>query len=202
MDVLKRNENTLFIFSYKCNRWICKFLSLCQYSNCFEPYKMTPGWHLATEKFLTLVIDSQGFQKRSWKQCSPTWREFLILALITRTNKQKKLSSSLARAKEPSGSTDPASGPSNPTVVLEKGHLYWKENSAFLMLLYLMASYSTQRLLECKDMEKKIIRTAKVLTTGLGSENVKICETNEMWWNNTGKHWQKNIFAETIWLLK
>lgn len=65
------------------------------------------------------------------------------------------MSSSLARAKEPSGSTDPASGPSNPTVVLEKGHLYWKENSAFLMLLYLMASYSTQRLLECKDMEKK-----------------------------------------------
>lgn len=55
------------------------------------------------------------------------------------------------------------------------------------MLLYLMASYSTQRLLECKDMEKKNHQDSK------GTDNWTGMRKRENLWNQwdvVEQHWQ------------
>lgn len=153
---------------------------------------------MTTGKLLVLpVTERQVYRKRSWKKVL----SYIMKSFCCKSLNYKKVCPSVpVRAKQLSVSRVCASCPSNPTVALHWGCLCWKENF-FFFLLKLMASYSTKRPLQHKDV-KKNSGIAMVLTTRPGWDNVKICKTSEMWWNNSGNCWQKSVFAERICLLK
>lgn len=106
------------------------------------------------------------------------------------------------RAKGPSGFRAWASCPSTPTAELHWGCLYQKKSqkpkSILLLLLFLIVSRGT----ECKD--KNMSRTAKRCWQLAWDEIMWkfVKPPSEMWWENSGKFWQKNILSERVCLLE